>query len=107
MANQQKPATTGSFFSSTMEIMFRQEWISKNQSNQVDLLGAWGCDHQTWSHDDLKLHREQTYGDFRHTPLKIGSWCVLNVGLLGVAGMMKLIVMTGMIPENSLRKTHQ
>ena len=28
-------------------------------------------------------------------------------GLLGVAGMMTLLVMTGIIPENSLRKTHQ
>ena len=28
-------------------------------------------------------------------------------GLLGVAGMMKLLVMTGIIPENSLRKTKQ
>ena len=28
-------------------------------------------------------------------------------GLLGVAGMIKLRVMTGIIPENSLRKTHQ
>jgi len=32
---------------------------------------------------------------------------VLNVGLLGVAGMMKLLVMKWIIPENSLRKTHQ
>jgi len=34
-------------------------------------------------------------------------WCVLNVGLLdgllGVAGMMTLLVMTGIIPEDSLR----
>ena len=28
-------------------------------------------------------------------------------GLLGVAGIMTLLVMTGIIPENSLRKTHQ
>ena len=35
---------------------------------------------------------------------------VLNAGngwVAGVAGMMKLLVMTGIIPENSLRKTHQ
>ena len=29
------------------------------------------------------------------------------VGLLGVAGIMKLLVMKWIIPENSLRKTHQ
>jgi len=28
-------------------------------------------------------------------------------GLLGVAGIMTLLVMTGIIPENCLRKTHQ
>jgi hypothetical protein len=28
-------------------------------------------------------------------------------GLPGVAGMMTLLVMTGIIPETSLRKTHQ
>ena len=32
-------------------------------------------------------------------------WCVLNVGLLGVAGMMKLIVSQWIIPENSLLRT--
>ena len=35
-----------------------------------------------------------------------GCWGLLGVcwGLLGVAGMMTLLVMTGIIPENSLRK---
>jgi len=37
------------------------------------------------------------------------GWCpdMGMDGLLGVAGMMTLLVMTGIIPENSLRKTHQ
>ena len=63
---------------------------------------AWICNLSTYA---MYFNVLSTYFNL----ISCREECVLGCWdrLMGFAGMMKLLVMTGIIPENSLRKTHQ
>ena len=58
-------------------------------------------------HFPMAMLNNQMVTDFIHQFLTGAFYAGLLHGLLGVAGMMSLIVSQWIIPENSLRKTHQ
>ena len=75
----------------------------KNPIQRTDEIpsGLWPCavgSPQVWEDSQNKLNKHRTNTEQKLTGAKrrVAGW------VAGVAGMMKLLVMTGIIPENSL-----
>ena len=75
--------------------------IQYNQRTDEIPSGLWPCavgSPQVWEDSQNKLNKHRTNTEQKLTGAKrrVAGW------VAGVAGMMKLLVMTGIIPENSL-----